>query len=75
MIDQPNPVRAASEILGSQKNLADSLAVDPRFVSQWASGHRKVPAKYCLTIQELTGDKVTAIDLRPDIFLVSCRTG
>jgi len=34
-----------------------------------------VPAKYCLTIQELTGDKVTAIDLRPDIFLVSCRTG
>lgn len=68
MISTGNPIKAAAAILGSQKNLAERLELDPTFVSQWASGHRKVPAKYCLTIEAMTDGVVTACQLRPDIF-------
>lgn len=63
-----HPVKRASEILGSNKLLAEKLGVNPTFISQLISGHRKTPPVYCREIENLTGGQVTAEDLRPDIF-------
>ena len=56
----------AIKIAGSQVSMAKKLGVEPPVVFHWKK--RGVPAKYCLRIERITGGKVTASDLRPDIF-------
>jgi len=63
-----HPVKRASAIVGSQRALASMLDIDPSFVSQWVSGHRKVPPNYCGHIEAMTDGAVTREQLRPDIF-------
>lgn len=61
-------IKKAADLLGSQKNLAEKLDVDPSFVSQWYTEHRKIPPTYCKKVEILTGNQVSCEELRPDIF-------
>ena len=56
----------AIQIVGTQRQLASKLDVQEGAVSQWKK--HGVPAKRCRPIQELTDNKITVHDLRPDIF-------
>lgn len=60
------PIVQACEILGSQAALARTVGVTPPFVSQWITGDRAVPVRFCTIIEQATGGKVTRKDLRPD---------
>jgi len=48
------------------KKLADFLGVHVSFISQIKTGHRKMPAKYCMKISKEFNIPVE--ELRPDIF-------
>lgn len=61
-----NPIKLASSIAGSQRELARQLGVTPGRVAQWITGDRVV-ADYCPRIERLTGGRVRCEDLRPDI--------
>ncbi|SDW94037.1 transcriptional regulator [Lysobacter enzymogenes] len=57
---------AVQKIEGGQAALARELNISPQAVSQWVKGHRPVPARLALRIEELTG--ITRFELRPDVF-------
>jgi DNA-binding transcriptional regulator YdaS (Cro superfamily) len=64
-----NPIKEAVSVLEiTQKEFADRLGVSPGFVSQMASGYRRVPAEICQDIEDMTKGHVTCADLRPDVF-------
>lgn len=58
-------VREAARIVGSQSDLAKSLAVSAPTVSQWCSGDRPVPAARALQIESITKGEVRRGDLCP----------
>jgi len=62
------PIIRAINAAGSQSALSQFLGVHPAFVSQWATGRRPVPGRWCIPIEQATGGAVTRHDLRPDIF-------
>lgn len=55
------------EIVGSQRALAKALGVSLQAVNQWVNGKRRLPPMRALCIQKLTGGRVTAASLRPDL--------
>jgi DNA-binding transcriptional regulator YdaS (Cro superfamily) len=57
----------AIEIVGSQRALAESLGVSLQAVNQWVNGKRPIPPKRAFDIQKLTGGRVRAASLRPDL--------
>lgn len=61
-------ISRAIQILGTQKALAEAVGVTPQCVSQWVSGGRPIPPTRCRAIEAATGGKVTAHELRPDVF-------
>ena len=54
--------------LGSQVAVARVAGVSPQAVSEIVRRGRRVPAEWCLPIQEATGGAVSAHDLRPDLY-------
>lgn len=64
----------AIEIVGGQTELARQLSaaenvkIKQSVVHKWANQTGMVPGEYALTIKKLTGGKVTAHQLCPDIF-------
>lgn len=64
-----NPIKEAISVLGvTQKEFAERLGVTAPFISQIASGLRRVPAGLCQDIEDMTDGKVTCQELRPDVF-------
>lgn len=63
-----NPVAAAIEAVGGQRELAEAVGVHRSLVSQWATGRRPVAAKHAIPIETVTGGVVTRHDLRPEVF-------
>ena len=55
------------QIVGSQRALAESLGVSLQAVNQWVNGRRRIPPKQASRIEKLTGGRVTAASLRPDL--------
>ena len=51
----------------SQSDLARQLGINPQSVQLWVKD-KKVPAKRCIKIEELTGGKLTRYQLNPEIF-------
>ena len=51
----------------SQSGLARQLGINPQSVQLWVKD-KKVPAKRCIKIEELTGGKLTRYQLNPEIF-------
>lgn len=64
-----NPIKKAIAVVGTtQKEFAERLGVSAPFISQIASGLRRVPAELCQDIEDMTGGEVTCQELRPDVF-------
>ena len=54
--------------IGTQVAAARVVGVTPQAVSEILRKGKKVPAEWCLAIEEATGGKVTRHDLRPDLY-------
>ncbi len=61
-------LKTAVSQLGSQVAVAKLVGVSPQAVSEIVRRGRRVPAEWCLPIQEATGGAVSAHDLRPDLY-------
>jgi DNA-binding transcriptional regulator YdaS (Cro superfamily) len=61
-------IQKAHKIMGGTTAVAEALGVKPPTVSQWVSGQRPVPPRFCRQIEAATEGEVTCHDLRPDIF-------
>jgi DNA-binding transcriptional regulator YdaS (Cro superfamily) len=59
-------IKSACDILGSQSAMAKALDLSVPTVNEWVQGARPVPHRFCLTIENLTGGKVSRRDLAPD---------
>lgn len=63
------PIVIAVEVLGSQSALARAIGVSQQRVAYWLNqAKRGVPAEHVHAIEQATGGRVTAAQLRPDIF-------
>ena len=60
-------IEKAAEIAGGVAKLASKIGVTASAVSQWISGHRRVPAERCPQIERATSGAVRCEDLRPDV--------
>ena len=52
---------------GQASALGRAIGVTPVLISQWANGHRSVPAERCPAIEKATSGEVTCEELRPDV--------
>jgi DNA-binding transcriptional regulator YdaS (Cro superfamily) len=59
-------VLRAAKFCGSQAALARALKVAPVTVNQWVTRKRPVPPERCVSIEQITGGKVTRRHLRDD---------
>ena len=59
---------AITEHLGSQAAAARCVGVTPQAVSEILRRGKRVPAEWCLRLEQATGGAVTAHDLRPDLY-------
>lgn len=58
--------RRVNEHFGGPAAVARALGYgDIRNVAYWTSGKRWFPPKHCVTIERLTGGKITRSELRP----------
>jgi DNA-binding transcriptional regulator YdaS (Cro superfamily) len=61
------PLERARELIGGTVAVAALLKVQPATVSEWFSGKRTLPEKYCPTIERATHGKVTCEELCPHV--------
>ena len=59
---------AAINYAGSQDKLAASIGVWGSQISYWLHSKKGTPAEFCAPIERVTEGKITARQLRPDIF-------
>ena len=62
------PIEKAISLAGGVTALSRTLDTPQSFVSQWKSGDRPVPPRWCIPIEDATDGEVTRYELRPDIF-------
>jgi DNA-binding transcriptional regulator YdaS (Cro superfamily) len=58
----------AVRLLGSQVKTGRAIGVSPQAVSEVMRRGRRVPAEWCLKLENATGGAVTAHALRPDLY-------
>jgi DNA-binding transcriptional regulator YdaS (Cro superfamily) len=63
-----NALQQAISIAGSQVALGKLINSPQSTIWSWLNRDKKVPAERCLAIQKATNGKITAKELRPDIF-------
>jgi DNA-binding transcriptional regulator YdaS (Cro superfamily) len=69
MDDAKDHLRKAVEILGGQTALGAAIGTKQQNIWKWLNEpHLKVPAEFCLPIEDATEGKVTRSDLRPDLW-------
>lgn len=67
-------LKHATEVCGSQAELARRLGIATQVVNNWAR-RGNIPAEYCPSIEKATGGQVVCESLRPDVdwaFLRNC---
>ena len=67
MTSQKHPITKAFKAVGSGSELARRLGVHVSMPSQWAMGHRPIPAERCIEIERITNGAVRCEELRPDV--------
>lgn len=60
-------LKKAIKVFGSQSALAADIGAHKPDLSDWLSGHRKVPDHRCKAIEKATCAHVTVEELRPDL--------
>lgn len=73
MTTHASPLDRAIAHLGSQKALADALAIRSPSISEWRAKIQRgnahaVPPARCISIERATSGAVTRYELRPDVF-------
>ena len=68
MADGIGALKMAIKQLGSQVAVARLVGVSPQAVSEIVRRGKRVPAEWCLAIQQATGGAIRAHDLRPDLY-------
>lgn len=62
-------VMRACLLLEGPQHLAEAIGTSRQLIEYWMTGSKRgAPAEFCASIEVATGGRVTAIDLRPDIF-------
>jgi DNA-binding transcriptional regulator YdaS (Cro superfamily) len=61
-------LKTAVGLLGSQKALAKAISRPQSRISEVINLQGKIPAEWCLPIEQVTGGKVTRHQLRPDLY-------
>jgi DNA-binding transcriptional regulator YdaS (Cro superfamily) len=61
-------LKTAISQLGSQVAVAKLVGVTPQAVSEIVRRGRRVPAEWCLAIEQASGGAVSAHELRPDLY-------
>ena len=59
------PIERAAYCVGNKSRLAQALGVTRQAVTKW---EKRVPAERVLSIEALTGGRVTRHELRPDLY-------
>ena len=54
-------------VFGGKAALARALNTYPQKVDNWTRRSGRVPAEYCVAIEQATGGSVTVEELRPDL--------
>lgn len=67
-MNQSSPLARAIEILGSQAQLASAIGRKQQSVNEVVRRGKRVPAEWCLKIEQATDGVVTRHDLRPDLY-------
>ena len=60
------PIERAITQLGGLSAFASAVGVKPPTVVEWRKNIRPIPPKRCVSIERLTGYKVTRQEIRPD---------
>lgn len=68
MSDGIAALRRAKDALESEAALAAAVGVTQPSVNYMLRKGKRVPAEWCLKLEAATGGKVTAHDLRPDLY-------
>lgn len=63
-------LREAKDLIGSESAMADVVGVKQPSVNYILNSGKKVPAEWCISIEEATGGKITRHQLRPDLYPV-----
>ncbi|WP_414617122.1 transcriptional regulator [Zhongshania sp.] len=68
-MSKKNPlIIKASNIVGSQTELAKRIGMKKQFLSQLAKGERPVPSRWGIPIERATAGQVTRYELCPEVF-------
>jgi DNA-binding transcriptional regulator YdaS (Cro superfamily) len=61
-------LRCAKNLLGSEKAVATAAGVSQPSVNHILQKGKRVPAEWCIPIEQATDGKVTRHQLRPDLY-------
>jgi DNA-binding transcriptional regulator YdaS (Cro superfamily) len=61
-------IKEALCYFGTQRSMAEAVGVTQPFISHLLSGRKEASAELCIKIERALKKKVTAKQLRPDIF-------
>ena len=68
MSESIEALRAAKDILGSERAVASVVGVKQPSVNYILNAGKKVPAEWCIPLEQATGGKITRHQLRPDLY-------
>ena len=68
MVTGIEALKLAKDTLESEAALAAAVGVKQPSVNYMLRKGKRVPAEWCLPIEEATGGKITRHDLRPDLY-------
>jgi DNA-binding transcriptional regulator YdaS (Cro superfamily) len=68
MIHGIEALRRAKELLGSEAALAEVVGVRQPSVNYILNAGKRVPAEWCIRVEDATDGKVTRHQLRPDLY-------
>ena len=61
-------LQKAIDMIGGVVLMSEKLNIVPSNISNWLHSDVKIPIKHAISIEQLTKGKVSAKNLRPDIF-------
>lgn len=67
-MDQIQAVKEAVNWAGTQCRLAEILGTTQASVSAWINRFGRIGSSYALKVHQLTNGKISAYDLRPDLY-------
>lgn len=67
IMDKNPYIEKAIEKAGGQVSLAEKVGVSQASVSNWLRGTKRIRLEHALAVEAVTGGRVRAVELRPDL--------